>query len=574
MASPTGQTSRLPSVQKGHEPDVTGEAVRTSGPSISPNKFFWGVATSGYQAEGGYNGPGEPLNNWAWAENSGDVVPSGRTSDFWTQAHEDFDRCRHMGVNAFRMSIEWSRVQPVTELGPKEGQPAACPPPPFDERALYSYAQRIADCRAHGLEPIITLHHFVYPAWLGLDAWLKPETIEHYLDFVRHTLTYLLRTLPQDFDCEPPRWFITLNEPNLQAFNHYFYRIFPSGRIGLEPTVQCLGHLFEAHIRAYRLIHELYAGSGIEPMVSFNNYASDLYWGDGAMLDMLFAPSRGVPIEKVRPHLMQRAHDFDERFNAAKLFPQQGPRYWVGQGLKHMHHLLARRAFSFVAWDRVLKVLYSHDKVPLDYIAFDYYDPFIAHAVRWPSWRDFDRRKRSFRDWVLESIASKWWDWHMLPEGLVFFVKQLEGYGLPLLIAENGMALRRLPDNRPFMRRDNLTRSNYLREHVRVVTRLVERGHPLIGYLHWSLFDNYEWGSFAPRFGLFSLDYTVYPARHAVDVTGDNPSATYRQEISDAHEQLTAAARRAEKSHVGSGVAPATPTTDSNTLPPSSVQKI
>ena len=199
--------------------------------------------------------------------------------------------------------------------------------------------------------------------------------------------------------------------------------------------------------------------------------------------------------------------------------------------------------------------------MPLDYIAFDYYDPFIAHALRWPNWHDFDLRKRSFRDWVLESVASKWWDWHMLPEGLAFFVKHLGRYGLPLLIAENGMALRRLPDNRPFRRRDNLTRSQYLREHIRVVNRLVERGQPLIGYLHWSLFDNYEWGSFAPRFGLFSLDYTVYPTRHAVDVTGDNPSATYAQEIREARAQLAAAARRAEKKPASAetGAAPAIP---------------
>ena len=87
--------------------------------------------------------------------------------------------------------------------------------------------------------------------------------------------------------------------------------------------------------------------------------------------------------------------------------------------------------------------------MPLDYIAFDYYDPFIAHALRWPSWHDFELRKRSFRDWVLESVASKWWDWRMLPEGLAFFTATWAGYGLPLLIAENGMALRRLPDNRP-----------------------------------------------------------------------------------------------------------------------------
>ena len=571
---PSGHTHRFPSVEKGREPDVTQEGTRSSGPTIAPDSFFWGVATSGYQSEGGYNGPGEPLNNWAWAEQQGDVVPSGRTSDFWHLAHEDFGRCRDMGLNAFRMSIEWSRIQPGVTLGSTEGLAAGAALPAFDERALYSYAQRLADCRAHGLEPVITLHHFVYPAWLGLDAWLKPETVDRFVAFVKYTLEYLLRTLPQDFGCPPPRWFITLNEPNLQAFNHYLYRIFPSGRIGLEPTVTCLGYLFQAHIRVYRLIHELYAGSKISPMVSFNNYASDLYWGDNAMLDMLFSQSRGVPIELVRKDLMARAHEFDDRFNAAKLFPTRGPRWFLGQWLKHVHHLLARRAFRFPAWDGVLKLLYERPEVPLDYIAFDYYDPFIAHALRWPSFHDFDLRKRSFRDWVLESIASKWWDWQMLPEGLVFFVKHLGRYGLPLVIAENGMALRRLPDNRPFQRKDNLTRSNYLREHVRVVSRLVERGEPLIGYLHWSFCDNYEWGSFAPRFGLFSIDYTVYPARHAVDSTGDNASETYKHEIASAREQHAAALRRSEKKGPPSGAEPAHFPGDSNVSTPNSVKKV
>ncbi len=72
-------------------------------------------------------------------------MPSGRTSDFWTLAHEDFQRCREMGLNAFRMSIEWSRVQPSSVLGPMEGLAAGAEPPPYDERALYRYAQRIAD---------------------------------------------------------------------------------------------------------------------------------------------------------------------------------------------------------------------------------------------------------------------------------------------------------------------------------------------------------------------------------------------------------------------------------------------
>ncbi|HEY0256399.1 MAG TPA: family 1 glycosylhydrolase, partial [Candidatus Methylacidiphilales bacterium] len=344
MSSSSGHTHRLPSVEKGREPDVTPQGTRLPDPFVTEKSFFWGVATSGYQAEGGYNGPGEPLNNWAWAESRGDVVPSGRTSDFWTLAHEDFARCREMGLNAFRMSIEWSRVQPNVVLGPTEGIAADAEPPPFDERALYSYAQRIADCRAHGLEPIITLHHFVSPAWLGLDAWLKPETVERFLVFVEYTLKYLLRTLPHDFGCAPPRWFITINEPNLQAFNHYLYRIFPSGHpIGIEPTTQCLAYLLEAHVRAYRLIHRIYAGSGIAPMVSFNNYSSDLYWSDTAMLDLLFAPSRKIPRQTVRDDLLERAHAFDERFNAARLFPMHGPRYFLGQWLKNFHHVVARR---------------------------------------------------------------------------------------------------------------------------------------------------------------------------------------------------------------------------------------
>ena len=555
MSSPTGHTHRLPSVLRGREPDASPETL--PGPFRPNEEFFWGVATSGYQAEGGYNGPGEPLNNWAWAESSGDVVPSGRTCDFWTLSHEDFGRCRDMGLNAFRMSIEWARVQPSCVLGDMSGLAPDAEPPPFDQAALYGYAQRIADCRAHGLEPIITFHHFVHPAWLGIDAWLDARTIDRFLTFVEHTLGYLLRALPEDFNCPPPRWFITLNEPNLQALNHYSIRIFPSHhQIGIEPTVQCLAHLLEAHVRAYRLIHRLYARTGIKPMVSFNNYASDLYWNDTAFIDLLFAPSRKVPRNLVREDLNERAHAFDARFNAARLFPMHGPRYFLGQWLKKLHAFVAWRAFQMPAWDRLMAVLYESAEVPLDYIAYDYYDPFIAHALRWPTWHDFELRRRSLRDWVLESVASKWWDWRMLPEGLAFFTKHLSRYGLPLLIAENGMALRRLPDNRPVVRRrDNLARSQYLREHVRVVNRLVERGYPLVGYLHWSLFDNYEWGSFAPRFGLFSLDYTVYPTRHAVDATGDNPSATYAEEIREARLQFAAAARRAGKRGPASSVA-------------------
>ena len=101
------------------------------------------------------------------------------------------------------------------------------------------------------------------------------------------------------------------------------------------------------------------------------------------------------------------------------------------------------------------------------------------------------------------------------------------------------MALRRRTDNRTTLRRDKMTRSEFLRLHVKEVTRIAQSKIPLLGYLHWSLFDNYEWGSFTPRFGLFSIDYQEGTDRLETDHHGDRPSVTYAQLVEAAREQLS-----------------------------------
>jgi beta-glucosidase/6-phospho-beta-glucosidase/beta-galactosidase len=60
---------------------------------------------------------------------------------------------------------------------------------------------------------------------------------------------------------------------------------------------------------------------------------------------------------------------------------------------------------------------------------------------------------------------------------------------------------------------------------------LLAEGVPMLGYLHWSITDNYEWGSYTPRFGLFGIDYNHDAARSATDHLGDNPSETYARLI-------------------------------------------
>ena len=534
---------QLPSFRSGRQP----EAESSNSNSDAP-EFLWGVATSAYQHEGGLNGEGEPLNNWAWAERSHKVDPAGSATDFWSRAEEDFARCRALGLNAFRLSLAWERIQPTTEL-PPDG--AAAEPPPFDDRALERYAAMIAACRKEGLEPVITLHHFTHPAWLGIDAWLHSGTINHYLRYVEKTVGMLLKTLPEKYGTSPPRWFITINEPNLLAVCSYLNGLFPTGLETAKNPAQaviCLSHLMEAHVRAYRLIHRLYLEAEVlgeqAPMVSFNNYCSDLYWGDLAWLDLLFAPARGIHRHALFPYLWSQAWNLDEAFRKARLPIRSRFRFWSGEVLKKLHHLVAFACSFEEAWKRLLDVLYEKDaelsKPPLDFIAIDYYDPFIAHTLRWPRMHDLFHKHRQhraptrppFHERLLDSITSKWWDWRLLPEGLAFFVHILERYKLPILIAENGMATRS-DAHRHHGRRDKLLRSDYLRAHLAVVKKLRSEGSPLIGYLYWSLVDNYEWGSYAPRFGLFTRE------REAVDFRGDNASETYAREVADARSEQT-----------------------------------
>lgn len=180
--------------------------------------FLWGVATSAYQAEGGYNGKDEPLTNWLPAEKRGDVAKAGITADFWNRYADDFARCRELGLNAFRMGIEWSRVQPVTEApGRQTALTEATTAPPFDYGALDHYVQMFEECLKNGLEPVVTLHHFVHPAWLGTDPWLSPAMPAFFTTYVEEAVSYINERISR-----PLRWFISINEPNMLGAKFVF----------------------------------------------------------------------------------------------------------------------------------------------------------------------------------------------------------------------------------------------------------------------------------------------------------------------------------------------------------------
>jgi len=477
------------------------------------------VATSAYQAEGGYNGPGQPHTNWAHAEEKGDVTKTGRAVEFWSRYGEDFEQCQKMGLNAFRLGLDWTRLEPV------RGE--------FDDRALAHYAAILNDCRARGMEPVVTLHHFTHPAWLGPDAWLNGETSNLFAAHVQRTLEKLTPQLTA-----PIHWFITINEPNMLVLNTYLGRQFPAkGHSGFTNCILAYNHLLKAHLLAYNAIHDFYEREKLAPpQVTFNNYCSDLYWSDKVLLDLMSAVERGIERKSLRDYIHGCDDAFSDAFAAARIPLHKDLPYYFGAMMKRVSNWFGARAFKPEAFGTLLDTLYTSPRPRnFDYVGLDYYDPFAAHAFRLPVWWDHEFKNKSTREWLLNSITSKWWDWRVLPRGLHFFCQHYaENYQRRVLIAENGMALRRKADNSATRRRDKMTRSRFLKLHLHEIERMRNEKVPLIGYLHWSLFDNYEWGSYTPRFGLFAVDYAKSTDRLITDHMGDQPSVAYAELIRDA----------------------------------------
>ena len=199
-----------------------------------PKDFHWGVATAAHQVEGN-----NTRNDWwAWEQGQGHIAQgdlSGRACNWWEDAEGDFDRAAVLGIDALRLSIEWSRVEP---------QPGS-----FDETALGRYRQIAEGLGQRGIEPMITLHHFTNPRWLAEGGgWENPETVRRYSRFVEQVVSALAPAC--DLWC-------TINAPNMYAYKGYVAGVWPPGKSDLGTSLRVARHLLLAHAEAYRVIHEI-----------------------------------------------------------------------------------------------------------------------------------------------------------------------------------------------------------------------------------------------------------------------------------------------------------------------------
>jgi beta-glucosidase len=90
--------------------------------------------------------------------------------------------------------------------------------------------------------------------------------------------------------------------------------------------------------------------------------------------------------------------------------------------------------------------------------------------------------------------------WNIDPKGILEVLKILKKFNLPILITENGICTE-----------DDNQRWSFIYEHIEQIKKALDLNIPVIGYLYWSLIDNFEWEKgFSPRFGLIEVDYSNF----------------------------------------------------------------
>ncbi len=346
--------------------------------------FLWGAATSSHQVEGN----NDKNDWWAW-EQEGHVeggAKSGLATDHWNRFREDIRLAADLGLNSYRFSVEWSRIEP------EEGR--------WDDRALEWYRELISECEKQKIVPMLTLHHFTSPQWFarkGSFTWSEAPT--RFTEYVKHVI--------QALGSRVSLW-CTFNEPMVLVVGTYLAKFMPPAEFSPAKASAACRNLLDAHVQAYDLLHAELRDRPISVGIAQN------------LLD--FEPDRAWhPLEQLFAHLLHRF------YNQSWLDAVTARRQGFGiPGLIPKAPVVSR----------------AREKPSADFIGVNYY---TKAYVQWrprsgaegispdsPVGIAFARRK--------EKVSDLGWAIH--PEGFGKMLRFASRYRLPIYITENGIADR------------------------------------------------------------------------------------------------------------------------------------
>jgi beta-glucosidase len=198
---------------------------------------------------------------------------TGPATDSWNRFDEDVTLMKRLGSNAYRFSVEWSRLEPA--------------PGQWNAEAEARYRQWAQALRAQGLQPVVTLHHFTLPTWVARSGgWENPATLEAFERYAGRVADLLGGEVD---------WWCTLNEPNVYAVFGYLDGVWPPGKKDPKAMATVLANLLEAHARAARQLrtHDLVDadGDGKATQVGLAHHVRAFQPASGGLTDEFFNDS-------------------------------------------------------------------------------------------------------------------------------------------------------------------------------------------------------------------------------------------------------------------------------------------
>lgn len=408
-----------------------------------PENFLIGAATAAHQVEG------NNIHSDLWAmehmKHTSFIEPSLDAVDHYNRYEKDIKLMADAGLNAYRFSIEWARIEP------EEGH--------FDSEAVDHYKAVIACCKKYGIEPFVTLHHFSSPKWLiskgGWEASTTPEDFAHYVRFIIGELGSELH------------YICTINEANM----------------GIQ--VAAIAERYKRQMMAQ-----------MQAAQSGGNSA------DGSV-------QVGINLQKMMEGQKAAAAENLEVFGVEKVENFTSMRTREGDLLILKAHELAKKEIKALYPDiKVGLTLSLHDIQPQEdgmERAKKEWDEEFMHYLPYIKDDDFLGVQNYTRSLIgadgqlpnPDGAELTQMNYEFYPEALEHVLRKVaKDFHGDLYVTENGIATA-----------DDTRRVAFIGTALKGIVSCINDGLPVKSYFHWSLLDNFEWQKgYSMTFGLIAVD--------------------------------------------------------------------
>lgn len=420
-----------------------------------PEQFLWGAGTSAYQVEGAAAADGKGESIWdmncrrqgtVWRGQSGNIA-----CDHYHRYRGDVALMKEIGLQAYRFSIAWTRVLP-------DGTGTV------NQKGLDFYSRLVDELLKAGIEPWATLFHWDFPHELYCrGGWLNPDSSNWFAEYVK--------VVVDELSDRVGNW-ITINEPQ-----GYAGMWLPGDRLKgdkvMSQVLQAGHNTLLAHGKAVQAIRASARRPAKVGMAPAGNIKTP-------------ATTGRADVEAARRATFS-VDGKEWRSNSWWMDPVFLGRY-PAEGLK----AYGENVPVFPQGD--MKIISE----PLDFCGINIYTAAVVRAgrggrpetIQWP-----DGQPMTVMEWEVNPESMYWGPRFMF-----------ERYKAPVVITENGMA------NIDWVSADGKVhdpqRIDYTAAHLKALARAIRDGVKVDGYFHWSLMDNFEWGSgYKKRFGLIHVDY-------------------------------------------------------------------